>query len=160
MSGLRILPAGLDEAREIAALIGGFRDHLGATVPTDVEIQRHLPRALVDPGIEFSCAWLDGKAVGYTQTRYWTSLWATGTEAHLDDLFVVPSARGRAVGRSLLRCSLARAAARGALRFCLNTNERNEAAQSLYRSEGLSPQSHALYPGGREVLWVKSLGAG
>jgi hypothetical protein len=32
-------------------------------------------------------------------------------------------------------------------------------AQSLYRSEGLTPQTHALYPGGREVLWAKQLGA-
>ncbi len=30
-------------------------------------------------------------------------------------------------------------------------------AQALCRSEGLEPQSHALYTGGREILWVKSL---
>jgi catechol 2,3-dioxygenase-like lactoylglutathione lyase family enzyme len=95
--------------------------------------------------------------VGYTQTRFWASVWASGAEAHLDDLFVVEKARSRGIGRSLLRHALLRAEARGALRFCLNTNERNEAAQSLYRSEGLAPQSHALYPGGREVLWVKAL---
>jgi hypothetical protein len=46
-----------------------------------------------------------------------------------------------------------------ARRFSLSTNEGNRAAQSLYRSEGLTPQSHALYPGGREVLWVGDLRA-
>lgn len=155
---LEVLPAGFAEATALAALIGAFRDHLGAKGPTDAEIHRQLPRALADPGIEFGCAWLGGEAVGYTQTRFWISIWACGTEAQLDDLFVVPGARGRAVGRALLRHSLARAEARGALRFCLNTNEGNEAAQSLYRSEGLSPQSHALYPDGREVFWTKSIG--
>jgi ribosomal protein S18 acetylase RimI-like enzyme len=154
MNDLIIRPAGADDAAALAVLIGGFRDHLAAKRPTDAELQRQLPRALADPGIEFSCAWLDRDAVGYTQTRFFTSLWVGGTEAHLDDLFVVARARGRAVGRALLRHALARARERGARQFGLNTNERNEIAQSLYRSEGLSPQSHALYPGGREVFWV------
>jgi len=48
--------------------------------------------------------------------------------------------------------------ARGALRFSLSTNEGNAAAQALYRSEGLRIQSHALYPGGREVFWTKDVG--
>ena len=41
-----------------------------------------------------------------------------------------------------------------------NTNERNETAQSLYRSEGLRPQAHERYPEGREVQWRKPLDAG
>ena len=158
-SGVRNRTAGSDDATVLSSLIRGFRDHLQASVPSDLEFERHLPRALADPAIEFHCAWLDEAPVGYTQTRLFTSVWASGLEAQLDDLFVVPSARGRSVGRSLLRYALARAEARGARRFALNTNEENEAAQSLYRSEGLSPQSHALYPGGREILWVKSIGA-
>jgi ribosomal protein S18 acetylase RimI-like enzyme len=155
---LEIRTAGSADAAALGGLVAGFRDHLRADRPTDAEIRRHLPRALDDPGIEFACAWLDGRAVGYTQLRFLTSVWAAGIEAHLEDLFVVASARRRAVGRSLLRHALARAETRGALRIGLNTNERNEAALSLYRSEGLSPQSHALYPGGREVLWTRGIG--
>jgi ribosomal-protein-alanine N-acetyltransferase len=141
----------------LAALVAGFRDHLGASIPTDAELREHLPRALEDPGIEFCCAWLVDEPVGYAQTRFLNSIWAPGVEAHLEDLFVVPAARGKAVGRGLLRHALARAGERGARRFSLNTNEANRAAQMLYRSEGLALQSHALYPGGREVLWVKDL---
>jgi ribosomal protein S18 acetylase RimI-like enzyme len=154
-----VLPAGMAEAQALATLIAGFRDHLRARAPSDAEIERELPRALADPALEFACAWLGGQPVGYAQTRFWTSVWARGIEAQLDDLYVVPPARGRDVGRALLRFAMTRAAARGALRFGLNTNEQNEAAQALYRSEGLAPQSHALYPGGREVFWVKDLGA-
>lgn len=146
------------DASLLAGLIAGFRDHLKATSPTDSDIRAHLPRALRDSGIEFSCAWLEREAVGYTQTRFLVSVWAPGIEAHLEDLFVVPGARRRSVGRSLLRHALARAEARGAVRFSLNTNDGNESAHALYRSEGLTPQSHALYPGGREVLWSRSLG--
>jgi ribosomal protein S18 acetylase RimI-like enzyme len=159
MSDLRIQNAEPSDAPVLAGLIAGFRDHLKARSPSDAEIRVHLPRALHDPTIEFACAWLSGEAVGYTQTRFLTSVWAPGIEAFLEDLFVVIPARGRWVGRSLLRHTLARAEARGALRFSLNTNDHNEGAHSLYRSEGLLPQSHALYPGGREVLWSRRLGA-
>jgi len=154
MSELTIRPARSADADALAALIAGFRDHLGATVPTDLEVRRQLPAALSDPAIEFCCAWQDGGAVGYTQTRFFTSIWVVGMEAHLEDLFVAPRARRQAIGRALLRHAIARAGARGARRFGLNTNERNEIAHALYRSEGLWPQSHALYPGGREVFWV------
>jgi ribosomal protein S18 acetylase RimI-like enzyme len=141
----------------LGTLVRAFRDHLGAVTPSDADLERYLPRALDDPGIEFHCAWSNGRAVGYTQVRSLASIWAPGVEAHLEDLFVLAPARRKRVGRALLRHALARARERGARRFSLDTNERNEAAQSLYRSEGLRPQSHSLYPGGREVLWVKDL---
>ncbi len=159
MTDLKIRPAGLGEAAALAALIAGFRDHLTAKVPSDDEIRRHLRTALAAPGTEFCCAWQAGTAVGYTQTRFWMSVWVGGWEAYLDDLFVAPGARGAGVGRALLRYALGRAEARGARRFGLLTNESNAAAQALYRAEGLAPQSHALYPEGREVLWVKTLGS-
>ena len=146
-----------EDATVLASLIRRFRDHLGSTVPSDSELEHHLARALDDPGIEFCCAWLFGEAVGYTQTRFLVSIWAPGIEAHLEDLFVVGSARGEGVGRALLRSALASARSRGARRFSLNTNEGNSVAQALYGAEGLSPQSHALYPGGREVLWARAL---
>ena len=93
----------------------------------------------------------------YTQTRFSRSIWSGGSDAHLEDLFVTAAARGHSIGRALLRHALARAAARGAKRFTLNTNEGNAEAQALYRAEGLLPESHALYPDGREVLWVRTL---
>jgi GNAT superfamily N-acetyltransferase len=159
MSDLAIRVVGQSDATALAGLIAGFRDHLRAKTPSDAELARHLPRSLADPAIEFACAWLSDEAVGFTQTIFVTSIWACGVEAHLEDLFVVPGARGRDVGRALLRHALDRAVARGASRFSLNTNEGNAAAQGLYRSEGLAPQTHALHPGGREVLWTRAIGS-
>lgn len=146
MGNVTIRRVGPQDAGVLASLIRGFRDHLAASIPTDAELQHHLPNALDDREIEFWCAWLFEEAVGYTQIRFLTSIWAPGIEAHLEDLFVVASARGNAVGRALLRHALARARSRGARRFSLNTNEGNGVAQSLYRSEGLSPQSHPSIP--------------
>ena len=139
-------------------LVAAFRDYLGATTPSDRELERHVPAALEDPATEFCCAWLDARPVGYTQTRFFTSVWVGGTEAHLEDLFVLADARGRAIGRALLLHALRRAERRGARAFGLNTNEYNEAAQRLYRSEGLRPQQTGIWREGREIHWVRSLG--
>lgn len=138
-------------------LIAGFRDHLHDRSPSDAEIRSQLPKALDDASLEFACAFLGDEAVGFAQTRFITSVWVPGPEAHLEDLYVVEAARRRSVGRLLLRHVLERARARGALRITLTTNEHNTSAQALYRSEGLAPQNHELYPGGREVLWSKHL---
>jgi ribosomal protein S18 acetylase RimI-like enzyme len=159
MNTVDVLPARLSDAAVLAVLIASFRDHLRMGSPSDEEIGFHLPAALVDPGVEFACAWLGAEAVGYTQTRFWNCVWLGGTDAQLEDLFVAQSRRHRGVGRALLRQALARAAARSARRFGLRTNERNEAAQALYRSEGLTPRSPALYQGGREIFWTKELAA-
>lgn len=159
MDDVTIRRARSEDASTLAELVRGFRDHLEARVPTDAGLQRQLPHALDDAGIEFYCAWRGGEALGYTQIRFLTSIWAPGIEAHLEDLFVVVHARGKTLGRVLLRHALARARERGARRLSLNTNDGNAAAGSLYRSEGLRPQSHGLYPAGREVLWVKNLSA-
>ncbi|HEX2485436.1 MAG TPA: GNAT family N-acetyltransferase [Myxococcota bacterium] len=159
MSDVRVCRAEPSDADELGRLVAGFRDHLKATAPSDVDIRLHLPRALRDPAVEFGVARLDGEAVGYTQSWFVTSVWAAGLEARLEDLFVLPGARRRSVGRALLRHALARAAARGALRLNLNTNEGNRSAHELYRSEGFAPVSHALYPGGREVLWSRAVDA-
>lgn len=148
-----------NDAEELGRLVAGFRDHLDARTPTDRDIDRYLPRALSDPAIEFAWVKLNGEAVGYTQTLFVTSVWSAGVEARLEDLFVVAHARGHAIGRALLRYALDRAVGRGATQFSLSTNEGNESAHSLYLSEGITPVSHALYPGGREILWGKSLRA-
>ncbi len=147
--------AGPEDARAVVVLVAGFRDHLGARLPSDAELQGYVPEALRLPETEVCIARLRDADLGYALTRFSGSIWAVGLEAHLDDLFVFESSRGRSIGRSLLRFALARAKARGVRRFTLNTNERNTAAHALYRSEGLAPQAHALYPDSHEVVWVR-----
>ena len=149
--------AGVDDLESLRVLVAAFRDHLQAATPTDADLVAHLPQALSDPSIEFACAWSRGQAVGYTQTRFLRSVWASGLEALLEDLFVLPAVRGRAIGRSLLRHAMQRARERGARLVGLTTNERNQPAQSLYRSEGFQPQSAKIWPNGREIRWVVRL---
>jgi GNAT superfamily N-acetyltransferase len=159
VNSVSILPARPGDVAVLAKLLADFRDHLQGHMPSDEEFKLRLPSSLDDPGVLFACAWLKGEAVGFTQTRFWKSVWVGGTEAQLEDLFVIPSARAQGVGRALLQHVLGQCVARGAQRVGLKTNELNHAAQKLYLSEGLSVQTHRLYPSGREVFWTKSLGA-
>ena len=158
--GPEIRIAGAADAETLQTVVAAFRDHLGASEPADREIAERLPRLLRDPSLEFACASLEGRVVGYTQTRFLPSLWVAGGEALIEDLFVLPADRGRAVGRLLLRHALRRARERGATQLSLTTNERNEPAQALYRSEGLAPQGEKRWAGGREIRWVARLGSG
>jgi catechol 2,3-dioxygenase len=151
--------AGADDARALRELVAAFRDHLQVAAPTDSDLDDQLPQLLSDRSIEFACAWFQGDAVGYTQMRYYPSLWARGIEALLEDIFVLPCSRGRSVGRLLLRHAIHRARVRGANLLGLTTNERNKIAQSLYRSEGLVPQSTKIWENGREIRWVAELGS-
>ncbi len=157
MDPIVVRNVGPADASVLAGLVAAFRDHLLETEPSEAQIASQLPRALRDPCLEFACAWLAGRAIGYSQTRFLTSVWVPGCEAHLEDLFVVPEARRSGAGRHLLRHVLARARGRAALRVSLNTNEENLAAHALYRSEGFAPQTHSLYPDGREVQWSRRI---
>jgi putative acetyltransferase len=147
------------DARALQALVAAFRDHLGARTPSEADLARLLPSALCDPAVEFAIAReLGGEGLGYTQTRFFSSVWAaTGTEAFLEDLFVLALARGTGLGGSLLEFAVARAAERGAGTIGLQTNERNASALRLYTRAGFAPASEAIFPGGREIVLVRRL---
>ena len=154
---LRLATGG--DAGALEGLVAAFRDHLGATTPTDADLRGLLPTALADPRIEFVIARGPGDgALGYTQTHFTPSIWSpAGTEAHLEDLFVVSAARGTGLGLALLEHAVARAVERGAGAIRLATNERNEAALRLYTRAGFVAASEAIFPGGREIGLVRRL---
>ena len=58
---------------------------------------------------------------------------------HLKDLAVRPDARGRGIGRTLLRTTLATLRGRGVAVVKLEVRESNEVARSLYATEGFEP---------------------
>lgn len=146
------------DLRDLAALVAGFRDHLGVPSPTDAELGVFLPECLADPLIEFACAYRDGQPAGYAHTRYHTSLWSSGIGAHLEDLFVIEGERGSGLGRALIDFAIERARTRGARFLSLSTNENNAAGQRFYGRVGFVPMSEPLYGDGREISLVLRLG--
>ena len=155
---MKIRVAGASDADDLVALISAFRDHLEAEGPSEAEIRAYLPELLADDATELGIAWSDdGQPVGYTNCRTFRSLWSTGLEAHLEDLFVVEDHRGSGVGRALLAFAIDRAGANGCGWMGLHTNEGNVDAQAFYQKLGFEPASEDRWEGGREVYWVRQL---
>jgi len=71
-----------------------------------------------------------GEVVGYT------ICWTVGEESHLLNIAVRPDARGRGVGRALLKDCLRRAARAGSRRIFLEVRPSNQQAIRIYRREG------------------------
>ncbi|WP_425604219.1 ribosomal protein S18-alanine N-acetyltransferase [Halobellus salinisoli] len=73
---------------------------------------------------------------------------------HIKDLAVRPEARGKGIGRRLLREALFGLALAGAAVVKLEVRESNEAARSLYREEGFEPTRRVsrYYGDGEDAL--------
>jgi ribosomal-protein-alanine N-acetyltransferase len=84
---------------------------------------------LAMPGVWLTIAEADGVAAGFAVTR------AILDEAELLLLAVRPAARGRGIGRQLLRSALAEARQRGVRRMHLEVRAGNDAVM-LYRAAG------------------------
>jgi GNAT superfamily N-acetyltransferase len=107
-----------------------------------------MSRALVaDPdreGVQF-LATHDGEDLGFA-TVFWS--WETsiaGRVGVLNDLFVVPQARGRGVATALIGSCRRRCRDHGALRMIWQTAPDNHRAQSLYDRLGANRESWIDY---------------
>jgi len=107
--------------------------------PSDADLAA-LARALIaDPereGIQLIARGDGGEPLGFA-TLYWT--WQTLSAARagvMNDLFVVPEARGHGVGRMLIEECSRRAGEHGAPELVWETTPDNETSQRLYDSLG------------------------
>jgi len=83
-----------------------------------------------------------GTLVGFTQSYpTWSSV-SLSRSWVLNDLFVLPEARGTGAARALVQETCRRAKEDGAIRVSLATAWDNVAAQGLYESEGFVRDQH------------------
>jgi len=104
----------------------------------------------VDGGAEFFVALDDaGDFVGFIQQRYRYSIWSSGLEACIEDLYVAPESRRRRVGSKLVEYAVNHAQAKNCRSIAVDTNELNEPAILLYSRRGFSSGS-SRFPGGKQ----------
>jgi GNAT superfamily N-acetyltransferase len=84
-----------------------------------------------DP-IEGLMAWEGERALGLVQYLLHASTWNMGGNVYLQDLFVVPEARGKRIGRRLIAAVTAVSKAKGAAVLYWQTEEFNGTARRLY----------------------------
>ncbi|MET9828693.1 GNAT family N-acetyltransferase [Streptomyces sp. NPDC006385] len=91
--------------------------------------ERHVPD-------DYLVAELDRRVVGYICLAFATPLASNAHVRQIQGLAVADEARGRGVGRALIRAAVEEARRRGARRLTLRVLGHNTPARKLYESEG------------------------
>ncbi|WP_447036973.1 N-acetyltransferase family protein [Streptomyces sp. DSM 118878] len=79
---------------------------------------------------------LDGRLVGYVKLGFPTPLYSNAHVRQIQGFLVAEEARGRGVGRRMMRAALDRARGQGARRVTLRVLGHNTPARKLYEAEG------------------------
>ncbi|HTL04602.1 MAG TPA: GNAT family N-acetyltransferase [Gemmatimonadales bacterium] len=131
---MELRPATLTDLPSLVPLFDGYRQFYRQP-PDPGRAERFLRERLERGESVIFLAREGGTALGFVQL--YPSFWSVAACRSwiLNDLYVVPAARGRGVGRALLERARAHAEATGAGGMSLATQRDNHTAQRLY--EGL-----------------------
>ncbi len=133
-----VLDAGDDGVIASAQLLHDFNVEYDEPSPSPTDLAVRLA-ALIEQGqvvVLLGRAPGAGVPVGVAVLRLTPSLWSTGQEAYLAELYVVPDRRGQGYGRELITEALRVAQERGADYAFLITSEDDVSAQRLYEAAG------------------------
>ena len=134
------LGRGSDVAAVLAAaqLLHDFNAEYDEPSPPPDELATSLGRLIADGSVVVQLVRDDRttEAIGVAVLRLFPSLWSTGQEAYLAELYVVPDRRGRGHGRELITEAMRVARERGADYAFLVTSEEDRSAQRLYEAAG------------------------
>jgi GNAT superfamily N-acetyltransferase len=133
----RIEPARPQDVPQIHALIRALAEYERLLhIVSGTEVQLHDELFGERPVIEAVVGWEDGAAVGFALYFQNFSTFLARRGLYLEDLFVLPAARGRGYGKQLMRHLAALAVARGCGRFEWAVLDWNQPAIDFYRSLG------------------------
>ena len=124
------------DAAVIGRLLHDFNTEYDDPTPGPDKLAERI-RQLLDGGdtaVLLAGAGPDGLAV----LRFRLALWSEALECYLAELYVVPAARGRGLGRALMNAAMDLARDEGADYMDLGTAETDVAARALYESLGFS----------------------
>jgi GNAT superfamily N-acetyltransferase len=136
-TGLSIRPAIAADVADVAAMIRALAEYEKLS-HLCVGSERDLEGALFGaaPAAEVLIARLGGDAVGFALFFPTFSTFLARRGLWLEDLFVVPEARGRGIGKALLRAVAAIAVERGCGRFEWSVLDWNTPAIRFYEGLG------------------------
>ena len=154
---MNIRMASLSDVDDLQRLVSCFREVLGRNNPNDETLGGSLKKLLIGGDAEFFLIADDTfRAVGYIQQRYQYSLWLSGLEATLEDLYVSPDRRRQGMGIHLMQFAIERAKEKGCRAIKLDTNESNRSAIDLYLKLGFTSGS-SRYSDTRQLMFEKNL---
>jgi ribosomal protein S18 acetylase RimI-like enzyme len=142
---------GVEDAADIARLLHEFNSEYAEPTPGVAALTEHSRGLLA--AREMMVLLAGAGPDGISLIRFRTSVWTGGQEAHLQELYVVPSLRGRGIGRALLEATMAAAREAGASGIDLNTGTTDRVARALYESCGFTNREGS--PDGPEMLFYE-----
>ena len=128
--------AGPEDLDRLLPLVAAYHAFEG------IETTDAFRRAALAPllaGTDLGAVWLIGPRaapLGYIATGLGWSIELGGPDAFVDELFVVPEARGRGLGAAALEHLAAALAARGVVALHLEVARENGGAQRFYARKG------------------------
>jgi len=131
MSDIVIRPVAASERAQWEPLWRGYLAFYEKSVPATVT-DFTWQRVVEGREIEALIAWDGAQALGLVQYLLHPSTWNMGGNVYLQDLFVVPEARGKRIGRRLIAAVTDRSRAKGAGVLYWQTEEFNGTARRLY----------------------------
>lgn len=146
MTDYTIAYATPDDLDDLAPLFDAYR--VFYEQPSDLALARafvHERMSLCESVILLARDASTGQALGFVQLYPGFSSVAARRLWTLNDLFVTPAARGRGIGRALLRRAARHGTDTGCVRLVLETTEDNRTAQALYESEGWQRDPDRFY---------------
>jgi GNAT superfamily N-acetyltransferase len=110
----------------------GYCDFYGASLGDDVTDRTW--KRILDPDSAVMCivAEVDGQVYGFANCVVHENTWETQAVCYLEDLYVLPSARGRGIGKALIEWLRNAMRAEGWARVYWMTREDNAQARRLY----------------------------
>ena len=136
-------PAREADGGALLALARAF--HLEDGHPLDAAGERAV--LALAAGEPMARAWLlrqDGEAIGYVALTFGWSIEHGGRDGFLEDLYLVPQARGAGLGRRALEFAMTQAAALGIRVLHLEIEPGNAVAERLYLAHGFRPNRRRL----------------
>jgi len=159
---LRVVPADLDRPEHQAAVLAMVdaysRDPMGDGAPLAPEVRdRLIPGLRRHPTTLVFLAYDADAPVGVAVCFLGFSTFSAKPLVNLHDVCVVPSHRGRGVGRRLLEAVEARARELGCCKLTLEVLDQNHRALQTYTAAGF--KRYSLQPGAGEAIFLaKPLG--
>lgn len=132
---ISIARANTEDLAELVPLFGGYLDFYRRPASADAIHAFLEARLRLEQSVVF-LARLDGRSVGFTQLYPAFASLSLKPNWILNDLFVVPEARGSGAAEGLMNAARELAVDTGACEIFLQTARGNEVAQKLYRRMG------------------------
>ncbi|WP_119418002.1 GNAT family N-acetyltransferase [Desertibaculum subflavum] len=143
MSELEICPVTPGDAEVLISLARDFHREDGH--PLDPAVEPGIRKlAAGDPVAPTWIIRQGGAVIGYVALSLGHTILAGGPDGFIDDLYLVPAARGRGIGRRVLAFVEAEARARGYRALHLEVEIANTRAQRIYAAAGYEASPRKL----------------